>query len=261
MDKVAVVQGLQAEVSELQVSLRQQGLAQQFQVELPEVGCQQLQRHTFFDIGGQGTGIQRGHVGLGGAGGHAEKSERLGAQVVTQQAGRDVGVIGLLLDHGAGGDNQGRAQLRRGHAVVQVFQRLIEDPGLTHITQVETGFADDGVDTVQVQRCAAAVRLNDVDIARRGLGRRRQCLLGGALAGLLLPVDDVIPGDFVLAGAHQRQLDLVLDILDVDGAARGHTSLEGGGDLFGQAGDGFMDAAGGGGCAALHRQEGLGDRH
>jgi hypothetical protein len=43
--------------------------------------------------------------------------------------------------------------------------------------------------------------------------------LARALLRALLAIEHVGARDFVLAAAHQRQLDLVLDFLDVDGAA------------------------------------------
>ena len=57
VDKIAVVQGLQAQVGELQVPLGQQCLAEALQVEVLQVRCQQFQRHPLFDVGGQGLGV------------------------------------------------------------------------------------------------------------------------------------------------------------------------------------------------------------
>src|SRR5690606_10163282 len=71
--------------------------------------------------------------------------------------------------------------------------------------------------------------------------------------------DHVVTRDLVLAGAHQRQFDLVLDVFDVQGAARRHAPLEGGGDLLGQARDRVVDARAGGGGATLDREKRLGD--
>ncbi len=45
----------------------------------------------------------------------------------------------------------------------------------------------------------------------------------------------------------------------MDGATGGHATLEGGADLFGETGHGFMDTGGGGGGATLYRQECLAD--
>ena len=85
--------------------------------------------------------------------------------------------------------------------------------------------------------------------------------MAARFARLLLPVDNVIPGDFVFARAHQGKFHLILYILDMDGPARGHAALECASDQFGQFGHGFMDAAGGRCCAAFYREEGLGDGH
>ncbi len=84
---------------------------------------------------------------------------------------------------------------------------------------------------------------------------------GGALLGALVTVDHVVAGDFLLAGTHQGQLDLVLDFFDVDGATRWHATLERGSDLLGQARDGVVDARRGSGGAAFNCEERLGDGH
>ena len=55
-------------------------------------------------------------------------------------------------------------------------------------------------------------------------GGQRQ--LGSALLRLLLSVDNVVPRDLVLAGTHQCEFDLVLNILHVNGAAGGHATHE-----------------------------------
>ncbi len=70
---------------------------------------------------------------LGGAVGHAQKAQGFGAQIVTEQAGGDEGVVGLLFDHGAGGDDQGRAQLILADAVVEILQGLVQNFGFADI--------------------------------------------------------------------------------------------------------------------------------
>jgi hypothetical protein len=77
--------------------------------------------------------------------------------------------------------------------------------------------------------------------------------------GAGITVDHVVAGDFLLAGAHQGQFDLVLDFFDVDGAARRHATLEGRGDLFGQARNGVVDARRSGSGAAFNCEKRLGD--
>ena len=84
--------------------------------------------------------------------------------------------------------------------------------------------------------------------------------LGRAFFRLPLAVQHVGPRDLLVAIAHQRQLDLVLDILDHEGAAAGLAPLEVVHHLAGQALDGFMHARGSRGLAAFHREVGLGHR-
>ncbi len=83
----------------------------------------------------------------------------------------------------------------------------------------------------------------------------------GAGPGVLLAVEHVGAGDLLLAAAHQRQLDLVLDVLDVQGAAVGHAAQEGVLDRLGGLADEVADPGGGGGVVALHGDEGLAHGH
>ena len=261
VNEVAVVQGLQPEVGELQVALRQQRIAELLEVVLFQLGRYQLQFHALLDVGGERLRVQRRHVVLGCAFRHTEEAQCLGAQVVAEQARGDVGVVRLLFDHGARGDDEGGAQLVGGHAVVEVLQRLVENFRLADVGEIGAGLADDGVQAAQVQGLRRAVGLYHVDAVGGGLRRLGQVLLGGALAGALLAVDHVVAGDLVLAGAHQGQFHLVLDVLDVDRAARGHAALEGGAHLLGEPGDRLVDTAGRSRGAALDSEEGLGDGH
>jgi len=82
--------------------------------------------------------------------------------------------------------------------------------------------------------------------------------LSGPLLRTSLPVEDIGSGHFVLPRAHQRQLDLVLDVFNVNGAASRHTTNQGADHLLCQR---FGDLANpGAGCtlAPLDCQEGLG---
>jgi hypothetical protein len=83
-------------------------------------------------------------------------------------------------------------------------------------------------------------------------------LLLVALLVALLPVEHVGPGHFVLAGAHQGQFHLVLDVLDVEGAAVGLAPDQGGHHVVGQVLHQLADAGAGGGLATVHGDEGLG---
>ncbi|MCY1355770.1 hypothetical protein D9M69_422060 [compost metagenome] len=195
---------------------------------------------------------------VGGALGNAEEAQGFGAQGVHQQAGGDVGVVRLALYQGAGGHHQGGVDVLLGHAVVEVLQGLALDQVAIDFGQAFAGFADDGVQAAHVERLQAAVGAGDAD-ARVRLGDVAAGAALGALLGAGLAVDHVVAGDFLLAGAHQGQFDLVLDFFDVDGAAGGHATLEGGGDLLGQARDGLMDTGRSSGSTAFHGEERFGD--
>ena len=61
----------------------------------------------------------------------------------------------------------------------------------------------------------------------------------------------------MLARTHQREFDLVLDVLDVKRAALRLTAHQRAHHGFGQAADQLADPRGGGALAAIHRQERL----
>ena len=258
VDEVTVVQGLQAQVGELLVALVVQRLAQFLQVVLFEFRVEQLELRAGFDVGRQGLGVQLGHLVVSGAGGDVEEAQGLGADVVHQQAGGDVAVVRLTLDQGTGGHHQSGVDVLLGDAVVQVLQGFALDQRTIDFGQAFTGLRDDGLQAAHVQRLQFTASGGDAD-ARVRLGDVAAGIGALALVGLGFAVDHVVAGDFLLAGAHQGQFDLVLNLFDVDGAARRHATLEGGGDLLGQARDGVMDTRRSGSGAAFYCEEGLGD--
>ncbi|MNQ38684.1 hypothetical protein D3C85_522750 [compost metagenome] len=257
MDEVTVVEGLQAEVGELLVALVIERRAEFFQVEAFQHRVEQFQLDALVDVGRQRLGVEVDHLVVGGAAGDTEEAQAFGADVVHQQARGDVAVVRLALDQGARGHHQGGADVALGHAVVEVLQGFFLDQRAVDFGQAFAGFADDGVEAAHVQRRQCAVEVGDA----QGRVRLGDVASAGVLAlgGLGFAVDHVVAGDFLLAGAHQGQFDLVLDFLDVDGAAGRHATLEGGADLFGQARDGFMDTRRGGGGAAFYGEKRLGD--
>ena len=183
---------------------------------------------------------------------HVHEGERLGAEFVEQQPRRDVGVVRLLLDQGARRHDEGRAHVLRRDAVVHVRARLGDDAPRIHVMQALAGLADQRFDAAHVEELAV----------RAGEGEAGHRRLFGTLplrpdARAFLPVEHVVPRHLVLAGAHQRQLHLILDVLDVDRAAGREPPLEDAGHLKGQGRDLFADARGGRGRAALHREKGL----
>ena len=111
---------------------------------------------------------------------------------------------------------------------------------------------------LEVERLRHAV-LDHGDRRALGLAALLRLLLR-ALLRAALAVEHVGAGDFVLAAAHQGELDLVLDFLDVDRAALGlalHQRIDDGvGDLH----DFVAHARARRALAAVDREERLGDR-
>ncbi len=258
VDEVAVEQGLQAQVGELLVALVVQCGAQLGQVVALELGVEQFEFHALVHVGRQGLGVEVGHFVVGGALGNAEEAQGFGTDVVHQQARGDVGVVRLALDQGTGSHHQGGVDVLLGDAVIQVLQGLAFDQRAIDFGKAFAGLADDGLQATHVEGDQAAVGGGHAD-ARVRLGDIGDALLARLGAGLA--VDHVVAGNLLFAGTHQGQFDLVLDLFDVDGAAGGHATLEGGADLLGQAFHGFMDTRGSGSGAAFNGEERLGDGH
>ena len=63
----------------------------------------------------------------------------------------------------------------------------------------------------------------------------------------------------MFASAHQLKLYLILNILNMQSAARGHPSLEGSDHLRSQIGHGLVDTTTGSRRAAFYGEEGLGN--
>ena len=79
--------------------------------------------------------------------------------------------------------------------------------------------------------------------------------------GALLAVEHVGARHVVLARAHQRELDLVLDVLDMEGPALRLAAQQRAEHRVGQAGDQLADARRGRALRAVDREERLGHRH
>ena len=274
MNEIAVVQGLQAEVGELQIPLRQDGRAEGFQVEARclrrprQFRRQQLQLHPPLDVGGEAPRVEGGHVFEGGAACEAEEAERLRAQTIQQQPGRRVGIVRVFFNQGARGADQRGAEFLPGHPVVKVAQGFVDDLLAADILEPGASLRHDGVNAVNIQRRAAAVGLRNMDAlpgpGACGLPSGAPCrrLRGrplGPLAGVLFPVDHIAAGGAVFPGPHQDQFHLVLNILDVEGAAGGHAALESGADLPGQLPHNLAHPGGRGGGAPFGGEKGFGD--
>ncbi|MPM24442.1 hypothetical protein SDC9_70924 [bioreactor metagenome] len=157
-------------------------------------------------------------VGVGGlhVRGRDVAAQHFAHDGVQQQAGGGVGVAGVFLDLGAGGQDGGLVDLFHGHAVIQVAHGLGDDGRGRHaVADVGTGRFDQRVQAQHVKLDALAVFHH---VHGGHLGQQ----LFAALCALLraaLAVQHIGARHFLMAAAHQAELDLVLHIFDVEGAA------------------------------------------
>ena len=129
-------------------------------------------------------------------------------------------VRGVLLDQRARGQHHALAHFLHRHAVVEVLQRRLEDALGLDVGQALARFLDERGQALEVERLPDTPFSMTLIVVLAGLPRfLRLCVR--ALLRALLAVEHVGARDFVLAAAHQRELDLVLDLLDVDRAAFG----------------------------------------
>jgi hypothetical protein len=152
--------------------------------------------------------------------------------------------------------HQAFAHLVQRHAVVQVLQGQFDDRIRRNgIPQARAGILDQRRDALEVQRTQLAILAGDIDHMGRlldpGLGTRTRPLF---------PIQHVGARDIVFAGAHQSQLDLILDILDMHRPAMRLAAHQCSNNPAGQLLDQFTDPRRCGALAAVHRDERLGQR-
>ena len=66
MQEVAIVEGLEPQVGELEIALGLQGLAKAVEVKAGQLRVEELQLHAALDVGGEGRGVEPFHLPLGG---------------------------------------------------------------------------------------------------------------------------------------------------------------------------------------------------
>ncbi len=127
VDEVAVVQGLQAEVGELQIALGDQGFAQFFQIKVLQFRGDQFQLNPFFDVERQGLGVEGFHIRLGCWVGYTKEAQGFSAQFVHQQASGYKRVVWLFFYQGAGGNHQWGVYVFFRHTVIEIAHGFIEN--------------------------------------------------------------------------------------------------------------------------------------
>ena len=144
-------------------------------------------------------------------------AEDLAADRVQQQARRRARVARVLLDQRAGGQDGRLVHLVDRHAVVQVALGLGQDRlGLDVGAEAGAGRLDQRLQALPDRSGTRWPRSMTISTGSATAG---WATLLGALLRAPLAVQHVGARDFVVAAAHQAELDVVLHVLDVEGAA------------------------------------------
>ncbi len=189
------------------------------------------------------------------------EGQDFGAQFVEQQAGADKGVVRLLLHQRARGHDAGQCQLIQRDAVIEIAAGFLEHRGGIDAVKAGAGLVDDQRQTRRIERGAGAVGERDMQHRCGGDERRLRRQFLGAGASALLAVQHIGAGHLVVLAAHQRQFDLILDVLDMEGAAFTDAASQRRHDFAGQLFHRLMDAARRRCRVALDREESLGHGH
>ncbi len=254
VQEVAVVERLQAEVVELQVARCVERGAELGEVVLRELLVEELRLDAALDEGREVVGVAGGHLRL-----RHLLAEDLAADRVQQQARGGAGVAGLFLDQGARGEDGGLVDLVDRHAVVQVAARLGEHGlGGDVRAQVRAGRVDQRAQGGRVERHALAL-VGDEELGLGDRDRRLAAVL--ALLRTALAIQHVGTRHFVVATAHQPEFDVVLHVLDVEGAAARARAQQRAHHGLGQRVHGLAHARRGCPLRAVHREERLHQGH
>ena len=122
MKKVTVIQGLESEVVELQISLCLEGCAQTSQIKLLQPFIEQFVVHALLDELWKVVHIGCGHVSLR----HVPAQDLLG-HGMKQETRCRIGVVGVFLNQRASRQNGCFIHLVHGYAVIQIAHGFCED--------------------------------------------------------------------------------------------------------------------------------------
>jgi hypothetical protein len=252
VQEVAVVQGLQAEVVELQVAVGVERRAELGEVVLEQLLVEQLGLHAPLHELREVVGVAAVHVRM-----QQLLAEDLAPDGVQQQPRSGAGVARVLLDQGAGGEDRGLVHLVDRHAVVEVALGLGQDR-LRPDVGAEAGAR--GLDQRLQAAASSGTRLPRSVTISTGSALATDRALLGALLRAPLAIEHVGAGDLVVAAAHQAELDLVLHVFYMEGAAAGARAQQRPDHRFGQTVDGLANACRGRALGAVNREERLHQR-
>ena len=212
--EVTVIQRLQAQKAELEVPRVIERRTEFGEVVAGELRVEQTNADAVLDKFREVFAIFDGHVGL-----RRFFFENLKSNRVKQQTRRDETVSRVFFDVLSSREHHAFAHFFGRNAVVQIFKRCFQNQiSIGRAVQAVTGRNDELAQAQQVERLAHAVVHHMQDGLLVGFfGLCLRC----ALLRTLFAVQHIGASDFVFAGAHQRQLDLILNFLDMNRAAFG----------------------------------------
>ena len=258
LQEVAVIERLEAEELEVEVALGLESSRDPAEVEAGQFRIEQFGSDAGLHVGREIFGIAHSHIGLRGEGRPGmDIGQHLAAELVQQQARTDIGVVRLLLDQRARGHDRGQRQFVLADAVVEIAGGLGEHGCRGDAVETGAGFADNQRKPLGVETNARTVGERDMK-CRRDSGRRFRGRLLGALARPLLAVQHIGACDLVVLAPHQGELDLVLHVLDMEGASLACPPHQRSDDFGRQLLHALMDAARGDRAGAFDRKKRLG---
>ena len=208
---IAIVKGLKPKELEIEIALGLQGGGDPGRIEALEFRIEKSRGNALFKIGREGLGVERRHIALGCSRRRpGQKGQRFGAKPVQQEPCRGEGIVRLGLDQRARRHDRRFGKLGKGDAVIEIAARLAEDRFGFDALETVGGFRNDDRKPRLVERACRAIRLAN------GY-RRNRChqRLGLASLRMRLAIKDIGARHLVMARAHQHQLDLILDVLDM----------------------------------------------
>ena len=257
MQEIAIVQRLQTEELEFQIALGLQGGGDLAHIETGEFGIEQFGCNSGLHVFRKIFGVSLCHVGLRGTcRGPVHVGQYLAAKLVQQKPRADIGVVRLLLHQRSRRHDQGQRQFVLADAVVEVAARFGQHGGGGDAIESGAGLVDDEFEPLVVQPDPRSVGQGDMQ-RRMGFRRRLRSGFLRTFAGAVLAIEHVGTRDLVILTAHQRQFDLVLNILDMERAALAGATRQCRHHIGGQLLDALMHASRCTGRVSFHSEKRL----
>ena len=124
VQEITVIQGLQAEVIELQVTIRIKGSSKAYQIKFAHAGIQQLSADTLINVFSKVGAVFRLHIAL-----QYLVTQNLFADHVHQDPCGYLAVRGVFFNQGTGGEDGRVIHLGHRYAIVQILDGFSNDWG------------------------------------------------------------------------------------------------------------------------------------